>query len=77
MQATPSSAAAAIVNGTDDRRPIVGEVPGHPGFFIDLFPWTGFTAGPLASLVTAELVTGRKPSFDLARCSVLAAFGGM
>ncbi len=64
---------AANVNGTDDWRPIIGEVPGHPGFFINLFPWTGFTAGPLAALVTAELVTGRKPSFDLARCSVLAA----
>ncbi len=63
---------AAIVNGTDDWRPILGEVPGHPGFFINFFPWTGFTAGPLASLITAELVLGRKPSFDLARVSVLA-----
>ena len=63
---------AAIVNGTDDWRPILGEVPGHPGCFINFFPWTGFTAGPLSSLVIAELVLGRKPSFDLARVSVLA-----
>ena len=64
---------AAIVNGTADWRPIIGQVPGHPGFFINFFPWTGFTAGPISALVTAELILGRKPSFDLARCSVLAA----
>ena len=64
---------AAIVNGTADWRPILGKVPGQPGFYMNFFPWTGFTAGPLASLVTAELILGRKPSFDLARVSVLAA----
>ena len=64
---------AAIVNGTADWHPILGEVPGQPGFYMNFFPWTGFTAGPLASLVTAELILGRKPSFDITSCSVLAA----
>ena len=37
----------ATVNGTDDWRPIIGEVPGHKGFFLSLFPWVGFSAGPV------------------------------
>jgi glycine/D-amino acid oxidase-like deaminating enzyme len=54
----------ALVNGTDDWRPILGEAPGRPGFFLNVFPWMGFTAGPLAALTVAELVLGRAPSFD-------------
>jgi sarcosine oxidase, subunit beta len=56
----------AIVNGTADWKPILGEVPGLPGFFISMFPWMGFTAGPISALVTAELVLGRRPSLDIA-----------
>ena len=63
----------AIVNGTSDWKPILGEVPGLPGFFMNMFPWMGFTAGPLCGLVAAELVMGRKPSVDVARFSVLRA----
>lgn len=55
----------AIVNGTADWKPIIGEVPGVPGFFMNMFPWMGFTAGPLCGLVAAELVLGRKPPVDL------------
>jgi glycine/D-amino acid oxidase-like deaminating enzyme len=62
---------AAIVDGTEDWKPIVGEAPGHPGFFFNFFPWTGFTAGPISALTTAELVLGRKPSIDIARYSSL------
>jgi sarcosine oxidase, subunit beta len=56
---------AAIVNGTDDWRPVFGEFPGAPGFFVVFFPWLGFTAGPLAGRITASLVQGRTPEIDL------------
>ncbi len=61
----------AIVNGTADWKPILGEVPGLAGFFMNMFPWMGFTAGPISALVTAELVMGRKPSLDLRQFSAL------
>jgi len=61
----------AIVNGTADWKPILGEVPGLPGFFMNMFPWMGFTAGPISALITAELVLGRKPAIDLSRFSIL------
>ena len=62
---------AGVVNGTADWRPIIGEVRRQKGFFCNLFPWTGFTAGPVSALTTAELVLGRKPSIDIARYSSL------
>ena len=62
----------AIVNGNDNWRPVIGEVSQHPGFFLSLFPWMGFTAGPLTAQITAELVLGRKPSVDIERFSALA-----
>ncbi len=62
----------AIVNGTADWRPLLGEAPGHPGFFLQLFPWMGFTAGPIAARTVADLVLGRTPPVDLARVSALA-----
>jgi glycine/D-amino acid oxidase-like deaminating enzyme len=61
----------AIVNGTADWRPLIGEAPGRPGFFLSLFPWMGFTAGPIAARTTAELVLGRRPGIDLAAISAL------
>jgi glycine/D-amino acid oxidase-like deaminating enzyme len=61
----------AIVNGTADWKPILGEVAGLPGFFMNMFPWMGFTAGPISALVTAELVMGRKPLMDLQQFSAL------
>jgi glycine/D-amino acid oxidase-like deaminating enzyme len=63
---------AAIVDGTEDWKPIIGEVPGHKGFFFNFFPWTGFTAGPISALVTSELVLGKRPSIDIRRYSSLA-----
>jgi len=63
----------AIVNGTADWRPLIGEAPGRPGFFLALFPWMGFTAGPLTGKVVADLVLGRRPDVDLGRISALAA----
>ena len=61
----------AIVNGTADWKPILGEVPGHKGFFMNMFPWMGFTAGPISALTVAELVLGRKPAIDLEKFSTL------
>lgn len=61
----------AVVNGTADWRPIIGEVPGHPGFFLSLFPWMGFSAGPMTAKMTADLVLGRKPGLPLKGISSL------
>jgi glycine/D-amino acid oxidase-like deaminating enzyme len=61
----------AIVNGTADWKPILGEVPRLPGFFMNMFPWMGFTAGPISARTTAELVMGRKPFMDLEQFSAL------
>ncbi len=55
---------AAFVNGTDDWMPIIGELPGAPGFFINYVPWMGFTAGPAAARITASLAQGKPPPFD-------------
>lgn len=59
----------AVVNGTADWKPILGELPGRPGVFMSMFPWMGFTAGPMSALLTAELVLGRKPSLDVSAFS--------
>jgi glycine/D-amino acid oxidase-like deaminating enzyme len=56
---------AAIVNGTADWKPILGEVPGIPGFFINFFPWMGFSAGPAAARIVASLVQGKTPPLDI------------
>lgn len=56
---------AAVVNGTEDWLPIVGELDGAPGFFINYVPWMGFTAGPAAGRITADLVQGRRCSLDV------------
>lgn len=56
----------AVVNGTADWKPVLGEVPGVPGFYMTVFPWLGFSAGPIVARVTAELLLGRDPGFDLA-----------
>jgi glycine/D-amino acid oxidase-like deaminating enzyme len=56
---------AAIVNGTDDWKPILGEVPGTPGFFINFFPWMGFTAGPAVAQIIASLVQGKPAPLDV------------
>jgi glycine/D-amino acid oxidase-like deaminating enzyme len=56
---------AAMVNGTPDWRPMLGEVPQVPGFFLNLFPWMGFTAGPVVSKAIAALALGEVPEVDL------------
>lgn len=56
---------AAVVNGTDDWKPILGEIPRAPGFFVNFFPWMGFTAGPVAAQIVASQVQGKPAPFDL------------
>lgn len=55
---------AAVVNGTADWQPILGEAPGVPGFFLNLFPWMGFTAAPAVSEAIAHLALGETPALD-------------
>ena len=62
----------AWVNGTPDWRPIIGEAPGIQGFYLALFPWVGFSAGPMTARVIADLVMGHTPAIDLKRISILA-----
>ncbi|WP_298432099.1 FAD-binding oxidoreductase [uncultured Jannaschia sp.] len=61
----------AWVNGTPDWRPIIGEAPGVPGFFLAIFPWVGFSAAPMTGRVVADLVLGRAPTVPLDGISVL------
>ncbi len=51
----------AMVNGTADWRPVLGPMPGQPGFFMCVFPWMGLTAGPASARLVADAVLGRKP----------------
>lgn len=57
---------AAIVNGTADWLPLLGEVPGVPGFYLNYVPWMGFTGGPAGGRIVASLVQGKAPpvAFD-------------
>ena len=52
----------AVVNGTENWRPILGEASNVKGFVMNIFPWMGFTAGPASSRVIADLMLGRRPS---------------
>ncbi len=56
---------AAIVNGTADWKPLLGEAPRAPGFFLCFFPWMGFSAGPIVARAISDLVLGRDPEVDI------------
>lgn len=62
----------AWVNGTPDWRPILGEVPSKPGFFLALFPWVGFSAAPMTAQVMTDIVLGKRHTASLNGISVLA-----
>ena len=62
----------AWVNGTADWRPIIGEAPNVPGFILALFPWVGFSAGPMTARIAADLAQGRPPRLPIEDISVLA-----
>jgi len=52
---------AAFVNGNADWRPIIGEAPGAPGFFMAYAPWIGFTASLATASIVADLARGKTP----------------
>jgi glycine/D-amino acid oxidase-like deaminating enzyme/bacterioferritin-associated ferredoxin len=54
----------AAMNVNLDGAPLVGEVPGEPGFF-NAVTSNGYTLGPIVGQLTADLVTGRRPDFDV------------
>ncbi|MDX6567153.1 MAG: hypothetical protein QOE10_2815, partial [Gaiellales bacterium] len=56
---------AGFVNGVEDWLPIIGEIDRVPGLYVGVFPYMGFTAGPLLGRVLADLVLGRS-EHDLA-----------
>ncbi|WP_108660274.1 NAD(P)/FAD-dependent oxidoreductase [Acuticoccus kandeliae] len=51
---------AAIVNGTEDWMPVIGEAATAPGFFNAYFPWMGFTASPIVAKTIAAAVLQRR-----------------
>jgi glycine/D-amino acid oxidase-like deaminating enzyme len=54
----------AGMNVNIDRAPILGEVPGLPGFY-NCVSSNGFTLAPVLSRLTAELIAGRSPSLPV------------
>ena len=60
---------AAEVNGNESWLPVIGEMPGAKGFFINYVPWMGFSGAPAASRIVASLVQGLDPpvDFDVSR----------
>lgn len=59
----------AAMNVNIDGAPILGEVPGQSGLFIAVTS-NGFTLGPLVGQITADLVTGKDPGYDLTAFSL-------
>lgn len=54
----------AGMNVNIDRAPILGEVPGLPGFY-NCVSSNGFTLAPVLSLLTAEMIAGRPTSLPV------------
>ena len=54
----------AAMNVNLDGAPLVGQVPGIPGFF-NAVTSNGYTLGPIVGRLTASLVVGRAPDFDV------------
>lgn len=63
---------AAMVNGTRDWRPILGTTDQAKDFYMCMFPWMGFTGGPIAARIVADMVLGREPQFDLSPFALTA-----
>ncbi len=54
---------AGVCPGLADQRPVLGEVA--PGFVVSLFPFLGFTCGPIMGQLAATLALGGDPGRDL------------
>jgi glycine/D-amino acid oxidase-like deaminating enzyme len=55
----------AGINIASDGRPILGEVPGVPGFFNAIPSDSGLTLGPIGARLVADQVAGKSPSVDM------------
>ena len=53
-----------VCPGIADQLPVVGELV--PGYVVAMFPYLGFTAGPLLGRLAAQLATGEDTARDLA-----------
>ena len=60
----------AGVNLRTDGMPVLGEVPGLKGFYNIIPADAGLSLGPVCARLVAELMCGRKPSFDIGRYSI-------
>jgi len=57
---------AGLYNMTPDAQPILGEVPGVPGFFVAVgFSGHGFMLAPMTGILLAEMILGLKPTMDV------------
>lgn len=57
---------AGLRPSTPDGMPLLGEIPGRPGFFIAAgHEGDGIALSPITGRVMADLITGAKPEFDL------------
>lgn len=56
---------AGVCPGLADHRPVLGELDGVPGFFVSMFPFLGFGAGPIMGRLVARLALGEQPERDL------------
>ena len=63
----------AGMNVNIDRAPILGEVPGRPGFF-NCVSANGYTLAPVLSRLTVEMLSGRQTSLPVAPF-LLSRFG--
>jgi len=70
VEVVPAAGGASLLRtwtgvcpGLPDQRPAIGEVA--PGFLVSLFPFLGFTCGPLMGLLAARLALGEEPGYDL------------
>ena len=59
----------AGMNVNIDRAPILGEVPGRPGFY-NCVSSNGYTLAPILSRLTAELIAVREPSLPVEPYSI-------
>ena len=60
----------AGINLKTDGRPILGEVPGVPGFFNAVPADAGMTLGPVTGRLVAEILCRKNATFDLSRFSI-------
>ena len=58
------------VNAKTDGLPVLGEVPGMPGFFCALSGDAGYTLGPHCAELLAAVMTGRAPGSDISDFSI-------